>query len=134
MRLNVDLGPEALAGDRRTFAISPDGTRIAFLMRGPGGRQMLATRLLDQATPTLLPNTDNAGYPFFSPDGQWIGFFADGKLKKVPSLGGTAFALCNSPAGRGASWSEDGKIIVSLDTVTGSGLSLVAGWVAGPVR
>jgi hypothetical protein len=117
MRLNVDLGPDAVAGVDITVAISPDGKRIAFPVRVPGGKQQLATRLLDQTTPTLLAGTDNPADPFFSPDSQWIGFNADGKLKKISVLGGAAVALCdaNCNAMRGASWGEDGNIIFALN-------------------
>jgi predicted Ser/Thr protein kinase len=72
-RFSVDLGLEAVAGVRLTAAISPDGRRLAFVARGAGGKEQLATRLLDQASPTFLAGTDNASEPFFSPDGQWMG-------------------------------------------------------------
>jgi len=120
IRLNVDLGPDAVAGANITVAISPDGKRIAFPMRGPGGKHQLATRLLDQATPTLLSGTDNAADPFFSPDGQWIGFTAEGKLKKISVLGGAALALCDANNMRGASWGEDGNIIATLNSAQGT--------------
>ena len=119
MRMSVDLGPEAVAGPRTTVAISPDGTRIVFPMRGTDGKQQLATRLLDQATPTLLPGTEDAADPFFSPDGQWIGFSADAKLKKISVLGGAAVTLCDAPAMRGASWGDDGNIIAALNAAEG---------------
>ena len=86
----MDLGPDAVAGIRTTAAISPDGRRLAFVARGPGGREQLARRLLDQSGHTLLPGTDNPSDPFFSPDSQWIGFFADGKMKKISVQGGAA--------------------------------------------
>jgi serine/threonine-protein kinase len=123
MRFSADLGPEAMQSPRITAAISPDGTRLAFAARGPAGKQQLATRLLDQANPTLLPGTENAADPFFSPDGQWIGFFADGKMKKISVQGGAAVTLCDAAGARGASWSEDGWIVLS-PTVS-SGLSRV---------
>ena len=95
VRLSVDLGPDAVAGNRMNVAISPDGTRIAFPIRGARNPQ-LATRLLSQATATPLPGTEGAADPFFSPDGQWIGFSAGGKLKKISVLGGTAIVLCDA--------------------------------------
>lgn len=76
-RLNVDLGPGAMMGASLTVAISPDGRRLVFPARGPDGKQQLATQLLDQAEPTMLSGTEGGSNPFFSPDGQWIGFFAD---------------------------------------------------------
>src|SRR5262249_12472654 len=105
--------------------ISPDGQRLAFVARAAGGREQLATRLLNQAVPTLLTGTDNATDPFFSPDGRWIGFFADGKMKKISVEGGAAVTLCNGESARGASWGEDGNIIVTLGSATGIGLSRV---------
>jgi Tol biopolymer transport system component/predicted Ser/Thr protein kinase len=124
MRFSADLGPEAVEGSRITVAISPDGARLAFVARGPAGKQQLATRLLDQAQATLLAGTENAADPFFSPDGQWIGFFADGKMKKISVQGGAAVTLCDVANARGASWGEDGSIIVTLTNSFG-GLSRV---------
>ena len=111
IRLSVDLGPDAVASLRITAVISPDGTRIVFPVRGAGGTQQLATRLLNQGTPTLLPATENGSDPFFKPDGQWIGFNVDGKLKKIPVFGGAAVTICDAPNLRGASWGEDDNII-----------------------
>jgi Tol biopolymer transport system component/predicted Ser/Thr protein kinase len=125
-RFSVDLGPEAVTGPRITAAISPDGRRLAFVARGAGGKEQLATRLLDQANPTLLAGTENASDPFFSPDGQWIGFFADGKMKKISVAGGAAVNLCDAIGARGASWGEDGNIVVTLNPGTGTGLSRVS--------
>jgi predicted Ser/Thr protein kinase len=119
MRLSVDLGPDALIGGFATAALSPDGTRIVHSMRGPKGRQQLGMRLLDQPKATLLGGTEEGAVPFFSPDGQWIGFFADGKMKKISVHGGAAVVLCEAPSARGASWGEDGKIIVVLNAFTG---------------
>src|SRR5947209_4248295 len=114
LRLSVDLGPDALSGDGITAAISPDGTRLAFPARGSDGKHRLATRLLDRPEATLLSGTDEGQDPFFSPDGQWIGFFTDGKLKKVSVQGGAVVTLCDAPDGRGGAWGEDGNIIVTL--------------------
>src|SRR5439155_8888403 len=68
--------------------------------------------------------TEGAETPFFSPDGQWVGFFADGKLKKVSLSGGAALALCSAAAIRGASWGPDDNII--LTPSFGSGLFRVS--------
>jgi hypothetical protein len=125
MRFSADLGSEVVEGVNITAAISPDGTRLAFVARGPGGKEQLATRLLDQAKATLLPGTENAADPFFSPDGQWIGFFADRKMKKISVHGGAAVTLCDVVGARGASWGEDGSIIVTLTNGPGIGLSRV---------
>lgn len=112
-RLNLDLGPDAMTDVNLTVAISPDGRRLVFPVRGPDGRQQLATRLLDQAEPTLLPGTEGGSAPFFSPDGQWIGFFAGG-LKKISVQGGAAAQTStNTSVGYGAAWGNDGYIIAS---------------------
>jgi serine/threonine-protein kinase len=119
-RLSVDLGPDALTGLNLTVAISPDGRRLVFPARGPDGKQLLATRLLDQAQPTLLAGTEGGADPFFSPDGQWVGFFVGTQLKKTSAEGGVPVNL-GSPAvanTMGASWGQDGNIIA------GSALSL----------
>ncbi|HYM13626.1 MAG TPA: protein kinase, partial [Bryobacterales bacterium] len=118
-RLSVDLGPEAMTGLDITAAISPDGRRLVFPARGPDGQQ-LATRLLDQAQATLLPGTESAIDPFFSPDGQWVGFFARGALKKISVQGGAPVTLCNASTPEGGSWGEDGNIVAELNQ--GSGL------------
>ncbi|HUB78613.1 MAG TPA: protein kinase [Bryobacteraceae bacterium] len=117
-RLSVDLGPEAVAGANSTVAISPDGRRIVYPTKTG-----LATRLLDQATPTLLAGTEGGSDAFFSPDGQWIGFFAGGQLKKISVQGGAPVTLCAALNGRGASWGDDGNIVATLSIV--APLSLV---------
>jgi serine/threonine-protein kinase len=118
VRLNVDLGPDALAGLSTTVAISPDGRRIVFPARGPDGRQHLATRLLDQAQPTMLPGTEGAHDPFFSPDGQSIGFFHGGELKRIPAQGGVPVTLGSATVAQGASWSADDSIAAAVGTVS----------------
>jgi serine/threonine-protein kinase len=116
VRLNVDLGPEALPGGNLTAAISPDGSRIVFPYRGPDGKPLLATRLLEEAKATVLPGTEDSRDPFFSPDSRWIGFFASGKLKKIAVQGGAPVTLCDASDLRGASWSEDGYIVATLSS------------------
>jgi len=112
VRFSVDLGPDAIVGQNTTVAFAPDGTRIVFPARGPGGTQQLATRRLDDAQTVLLPGTENGVDPFFSPTSQWIGFFADGKMKKVSVQGGAPVTLSDARIARGAAWGEDGNIIV----------------------
>ena len=121
VRLSVDLGPEAMKGRNLTAVISPDGRRLVFPARGPNGTPQLATRLLDQMQATLLPGTENGQDPFFSPDGQWVGFIADGKLQKISLQEGAPLTLlnlltqcgCTVAPGCGASWGEDGNIVMT---------------------
>jgi serine/threonine-protein kinase len=116
VRLSADLGSDAVRGNFTTAVISPDGTRIVYPMRTAKGTQ-LATRVLDQSTPTVLTGTDEGADPFFSPDSQWIGFFADGKMKKISVMGGASVDLCDAGNARGASWGSDGNIVANLDTI-----------------
>jgi serine/threonine-protein kinase len=94
IQLSAELSPGTTADSLRgaggyQLAISPDGTRIAAIEYYGAGNYRLATRRLDQSEFTPFSGTEGANMPFFSPDGQWIGFFADGKLKKIPVQGGS---------------------------------------------
>ena len=116
----VDVG-SGIGGNM--LALSPDGTRLALTLRGADGKTRLHTRLLNQSRFMPLAGTENAHGPFFSPAGDWIGFFADRKLKKIAVEGGAAVTLCDVLAGLGASWGDDGNIIAAL--AFHSGLSRV---------
>ena len=120
IRLDLDLGAPVSSSNIGADAIlSPDGARLVFVAEGADGKSRLSTRRLDRADLTELPGTENAYGPFFSPDGLSVGFFAGGKLKKTRLDGGDPVVLCDAPAGRGASWSEDGSIVAALDVVRG---------------
>ncbi|HUQ90403.1 MAG TPA: protein kinase [Bryobacteraceae bacterium] len=119
MRLNVDLGPEAVADPRTVFTLSPDARRIVYTARS-AGKQVLATRLLHQTKVDIIPGTEGATDPFFSPDGEWLGFFADNKVKKIAVQGGAPVVLSEATSyTRGASWGEDGSIVVTMSPATG---------------
>jgi serine/threonine-protein kinase len=97
---------------RTAMAISPDGRLVAFSATR-GAAAQLFVRALDRAEAIPVPGTEGAIGPFFSPDGAWIGFWADNKIKKVSSAGGAVAAICDLPAaaaGWGASWGDDGTI------------------------
>src|SRR5215831_4349798 len=115
MRLSVDLGPDALVGTTHTAAISPDGTRLVFPSRGPDGKQQLATRLLEQTQATVLPGTENGMDPIFSPDGREIGFYSNGSWKKIPAQGGAPVTLGGALFAFGATFGEDGSIILPIN-------------------
>ena len=83
---------------------------------------MLYLRRLDQLQATPLAGTEDAMGPFFSPDNQWLAFFADDKLKKVPVNGGAAITLADATDGRGGAWSEDGTIVFAPDIAPGTPL------------
>jgi serine/threonine protein kinase/Tol biopolymer transport system component len=116
LRLDLDLGPDrtmrsSLGPD---VVLSPDGKRLAYLYQ-----DSLFTRRLDQAEGTELSGTQGARSPFFSPDDQWIGFVAGGKLKKISLAGGAAVTLFDSAFAFGASWGEDGSIVAALNIAAG---------------
>ena len=99
-------------------AVSPDGRALVFSVRGPEGVPMLYRRQLDVEAAQPLVGTEGAQYPFWSPDSRSVGFFADGKLKKVDADGGPAISLCDAPYGKGGAWSPSGVIVFapSYDT------------------
>jgi Tol biopolymer transport system component len=91
--------------------LSPDGTRLAFTARDEKSKVMLYVRSLAALEAQALPGTDDATYPFWSPDGREIGFFAAGKLRKISASGGPPQDICESIGGRGGAWSKDGVIV-----------------------
>jgi serine/threonine-protein kinase len=131
VRLEVDLGHDvylnALGGS--DIVLSPDGARIAYI-----SQNHLFTRRLDEPNATELPITPGATIPFFSPDGQWIGFVAGGKLRKISVEGGVEIALCDTAASyTGADWGENGNIIASLRVSGGLSQVSSAGGTPAPV-
>jgi Tol biopolymer transport system component len=98
--------------DNPTIALSPDGARLVYSGRGPNGAR-LYVRPIDRFEATPIPGTEGGSGPFFSPDGQWVGFWADKKLKKVSLAGGPPFVLCDVSSFRGASWGASGTILFS---------------------
>ena len=95
--------------------ISPDGRFIAFVGIAEDGRKLLWLRSLDSLDPQLLPTTEGATDPFWSPDSRFIGFFAQGQLKRVAVNGGPAQAICEAIHPRGGAWSERGIIVFSAN-------------------
>jgi eukaryotic-like serine/threonine-protein kinase len=93
--------------------LSPDGRRITYGVRTLDGKTQLWIRSLDSLTAHPLPGTANAIHPFWSPDSKFIGFFAEGSLKKIDASGGPPLTLCDAPLGRGGAWNEEGIILFS---------------------
>jgi Tol biopolymer transport system component len=111
-RVSIDLPPGAQLAIRglRFGVISPDGNRIVYVAT-QGGTQQLYLRAMDSLEARPIPGTEGAVGPFFSPDGQWVGFVAGGKLKKVSINGGAPITLCDVAGAGGASWSKQGTIV-----------------------
>jgi Tol biopolymer transport system component len=101
------------SGDQKGFAISPDGLNLAYVASTPtpDSKSALWIRPMDSLHARLLPRTEAAAFPFWSPDGRYIGFFAGGKLKKIDTQGGPPAIICDAPDGRGGSWNQQGDIV-----------------------
>jgi Tol biopolymer transport system component len=122
VRLSSELGADAtlytLYGS--SVSLSPDGKVLAFAAsKTAAERPQIYVRRLDQLQGAPLVGTQGARDPFFSPDGQWIGFFADTKLKKISVNGGAAVELADAPDDRGGTWADDGTIIFSPNSSSG---------------
>jgi serine/threonine-protein kinase len=111
--------------------VSPDGRHIAFVGT-TGGRNSLWVRSLDATSSRELPGTDDARYPFWSPDSKTIGFFAAGKLKRIAAEGGPPLALCNAPIGFGGSWSV--RDVIVFAPYSSGGLSRIAAGGGAPTQ
>jgi eukaryotic-like serine/threonine-protein kinase len=115
VRLSILL-PEKVATDwnsgdqEQIVAISPDGRRIAFTARS-GEERKIFVRELSRENPEPVFGTEGGSTPFFSPDGEWLGFVAGDKLKKTAIRGGTPIVLATVPRSRGAVWATDGTIV-----------------------
>ena len=99
-------------------AVSPDGRRVAFSAQDADGKIRLFVRNLDAATAHPLSGTEGAGYPFWSPDSRWLGFFvrSDRVLRKIDVTGGPPVTLCPAPNGKGGTWSPEGTIVFAPDS------------------
>jgi hypothetical protein len=100
------------------LAVSPDGQRIAFVAAGADGRSLLWVRSLDTLTAQPLEGTEGATGPFWSPDSGFLGFFADGKLKKIDISGGPPISLCDAPGGLGGTWNREGVVVFNPGNFT----------------
>jgi Tol biopolymer transport system component len=91
--------------------ISPDGRTIAFNATDSSGKTRIWVRPLNSLTAQPLGGTEGATRPFWSPDGKYLGFVADGKVKKIDVSGGPAQKICDAPTGSDGSWSSEGVIL-----------------------
>jgi eukaryotic-like serine/threonine-protein kinase len=107
LRVQINTPP---ASDGFMLSLSPDGRRIVFPVAG-GGTTQLWLRALDSLSAAPLAGTDGATFPFWSPDGASVGFFANGQLKRADIVGGVPVVLLRAPLGRGATWNANGVIL-----------------------
>jgi serine/threonine-protein kinase len=104
---------------RTSFTLSPNGTRLVYVA-DLGDTSQLYVRPLDQFEARPLPGTQGAYGPFFSPDGTWVGFFAENKLKKVSLQGGDPVVLCEARTPHGGSWGPHDTIVFRMKKATNS--------------
>jgi Tol biopolymer transport system component len=122
--LRVELLPPEttqfnLSGDNAGPAmISPDGRYVVFSAMGANGSQ-LYLRTLDAVAAKPLPGTENATFPFWSPDSRSIAFFTEDKLKRLEVTAGAPVTICDAVLGRGGSWNQDGTIVAALSYNSG---------------
>ena len=96
------------------MALSADGRMLAFVSPDPvSGANKVSVQRVGSSGTSVLPGTEDASYPFWSPDDAYVGFFADGKLKKVGLSGGTPQVLATATSGRGGAWGSRGVIVFS---------------------
>jgi hypothetical protein len=125
-RLAIALGALRLPGETTPFALARDGRRLVFATGADG----LFVRDLADPSPRAIAGTAGAMAPIFSPDGEWVGFVADGRLKKVAVTGGSPIVICElTDSFRGLAWSPDGTIVIGMVNTT---LMRVAAEGAGP--
>jgi eukaryotic-like serine/threonine-protein kinase len=110
-----DLLPPNQEGMIGAFALSPAGDAIAFTFSDSVGTSRLWVRALDEPAARMLEHTENATFPFWSPDSRQLGFFANGKLRRIPVAGGPVQALADAPVGRGGSWGSRRVILFAPD-------------------
>jgi eukaryotic-like serine/threonine-protein kinase len=110
--LSVPAPPGSRFATAEAPAISPDGRRLAFVGHDAAGRRLLYVRVLDAfGAAESLSGTDGASMPFWSPDNRWLGFFAQGKLKKVEVGTSRVLTLANAAGARGGTWNRDDVIL-----------------------
>jgi Tol biopolymer transport system component len=116
--LSPDLNDFAFSVEGREgghIAISPDGTKLAFVATDSLGKNHLWVQPLNALSGQQLTGTEGAYYPFWSADSRFVGFFAGGKLKKINTAGGPPVTICDASQGRGGSWSREDNIVFAPD-------------------
>ena len=120
-------------GEEGSFVLSRDGTQLAYVAADPQGRVLLWVRKLDSPKAIPLDGTEGLEYPFWSADGRNLGFFADGKLKRIDTAGQNLQIVCDAPNGRGGTWNQDGVIVFAPNAVGGLSKVSAAGGTPVPI-
>jgi serine/threonine protein kinase/Tol biopolymer transport system component len=111
------LPPAGTSFKQNNFALSPDGTRLAFAATGRDGVDIIWLRTLSGAGAQPMKGSEGAMFPFWSPDSRSLGFFALGKLKVLDTASGTIRTLCEAVEGRGGTWNQEGTIVFAPDII-----------------
>ena len=138
MRFTIDAPEGVTIGSAQADGppiLSPDGRSLAFVGYQEGYEERIWNYSLLTEESRPLAGTEGAQYPFWSPDSRYLGFFAQGKLKKIDVSGGSPLALCDAPSGRGGTWArtEDGDGVIVFAPLSGSGLAHVSAAGGEPV-
>jgi len=129
--LGADVSLASNIPSNSALALSPDGISLAFVAEKNGAPPQIFIRRLAQLQPSPLAGTSNARSPFFSPGGDWLAFFADGKLKKISVTGGAVVELAAAGNAQGGSWGDDDNIVFAptaqsaLQRVSSAGIGKV---------
>jgi serine/threonine-protein kinase len=107
----IPAGQQVERGGLAPLAISPDGSRLAYAAVEREGRTQVFIRPFDRFESTPISGTEGGSSPFFSPDGRWVGFYANGMLQRVSIDGGAALKIADTPAVWSASWGSDDTIV-----------------------
>ena len=121
------------AANIESLALSPDGRALVIVAQDASTRTGLWLRRFESSAVVFLDGSIGAAFPFWSPDGSTIAFFADGALKKISASGGGVQVLCPAPDGRGGTWSRDGVILFAPTSTSGLARISAAGGAVTPV-
>jgi Tol biopolymer transport system component len=131
VRFSIPAPPGAEIAPRQIPAVSPDASQVAFTAAGTDGVARLWLHSLRRARAAVVPGTEGAAFPFWSPDGGQLGFFADSRLKRVDLASGAVQAIGDAPDPRGGSWSPNGIMIFSARTDGGTSRAIFSVPAAG---
>lgn len=115
VRSEIALGDDMILGDTGNFALSPDGSKLAFVAQTGKDKPSLWIRPLNSLKPRRVDDSDDAQYPFWSPDSRYVGFFAHGHLRKLDTGSFAITTICSAENARGGAWNQDDVIVFAPD-------------------